>query len=220
MAADRPDRLDPGWARLWDVVRPGLDTHPIDPGNLGEYALLVHERGPAVAEQMFPTVAAHLAGGCEQCAEDLQDLAAQTSEVRADGLAPVDRLLDQVRRVLVAVLVPPPAQALTAAQRGAGGDESRTYRAGSLSISLYGAAAPPWAGGGADLEGLVVDADMLPGGLAGTSAQLITPDGVAHIAPIDELGNFRFEGVSPGRYRLELLLADRSVIIEDLALGS
>ena len=50
-------------------------AHAIDAGILGEYAFVGRQRGPQVAAEMYPSVAAHLRGGCEQCHRDLETLA-------------------------------------------------------------------------------------------------------------------------------------------------
>ena len=58
------------WRRLWDAVHP----HAVDPGDLGQYAVLLRRWGPVAAQRDFPEVAAHLARSCAQCREDLEQL--------------------------------------------------------------------------------------------------------------------------------------------------
>lgn len=54
---------------------PGAD-HPIDAGTLGEYALLERTRNRGAAADTYPSIAAHLRGGCQQCQDDLAALEA------------------------------------------------------------------------------------------------------------------------------------------------
>lgn len=70
-----------GQRRLWGAVRP----HAVDPGALGEYAVLVRRRGPVEAQRAFPAIAAHLARSCATCEEDLDELAALIQRGQSDG---------------------------------------------------------------------------------------------------------------------------------------
>ena len=74
--------------------------------------------------------------------------------------------------------------------------------------------------------GLIVnetDALEIPGG---AEARLFpadrpltrAPGGGAQTAPIDDLGNFVFDELAPGRYRLELHLTDQ-IDVEDVLIG-
>jgi hypothetical protein len=65
-----------GRARLLDAIELVRAPHVIEMGMLGEYAELVLVRGPSDAAARMPEVAAHLAGGCGPCADDLAELQA------------------------------------------------------------------------------------------------------------------------------------------------
>jgi hypothetical protein len=67
---------DDGWTRLWRAARSEAPAHPVDPGALGEYAVLLRRDGPAAAAVALPAVAAHLRTGCAACVADLAELAA------------------------------------------------------------------------------------------------------------------------------------------------
>jgi hypothetical protein len=76
-----PDRVD--LERLRRVVAP----HPVDPGELGEYAWVLRREGDQVAAARLPEIARHLNGGCEQCGVDLEDLFAFLDEEATDERA-------------------------------------------------------------------------------------------------------------------------------------
>ena len=63
-----------GRARLLQAVAAVPVSHVLDSGTLGEYAQVLADHGRASADREFPDVAAHLATGCEPCADDLRDL--------------------------------------------------------------------------------------------------------------------------------------------------
>jgi hypothetical protein len=63
-----------GRARLLAAIEAAGWPHVVDSGVLGEYAELVAVRGQAEADAALPEVAAHLATGCAECAEDLREL--------------------------------------------------------------------------------------------------------------------------------------------------
>jgi hypothetical protein len=96
------DKSPAGWGRLWAAVRP----HGVDPGALGEYAAVLSRRGPVAAQRAYPTVVAHLARGCEVCAEDLRGLAGLLERAGEKGradvayfhLSPVVRAVDALWR--------------------------------------------------------------------------------------------------------------------------
>lgn len=67
MTSPVPDRL------LADLAALAAD-HPLDAGLLGEYALAERQRGPEPAAEAYPSVVAHLRGGCERCQDDLDAL--------------------------------------------------------------------------------------------------------------------------------------------------
>jgi hypothetical protein len=65
-----------GRARLLAAVEIVSPPHVIEIGTLGEYADLVLMRGQREAAARMPEVAAHLADGCDPCADDLAELQA------------------------------------------------------------------------------------------------------------------------------------------------
>jgi hypothetical protein len=175
---------------------------------LGEYALVLRERGPSEAALAFPDVAAHLAGGCDQCASDLRDFPAPGVGLVAG--APVwPDVMEGLRRV-AAILLPWQGPALAATQRGPAPGGTRTYQAGPVSLSI--AVVEPAASGELMLEGLVAG----PPEVAGVAARLSAPDGTERIASVDALGGFSFGGLSRGRYMLEVAIGSEVVVVEDL----
>jgi hypothetical protein len=67
MTSPVPSRL------LADLAALAAD-HPPDAGLLGEYALTERQRGQEAAAEAYPSVVAHLRGGCERCQGDLDTL--------------------------------------------------------------------------------------------------------------------------------------------------
>jgi|SRR5919204_5575279 hypothetical protein len=192
-----------GREALWAAVRAGLDDHPIEPGALGEYALVRQERGPAEAERAFPEVAAHLRGGCARCEADLRDFPFEL-ETTAPFEGP---------RRLVATLLPPATSA--AAARGAADPRVLIYAAGAASISISIFGGPP----SYTLEGLVRSTGKAIAALAAGPARLRKPEGAVDTVAIDELGNFGFDALAAGVYELELRLGDDVLVVEELVIG-
>jgi peptide/nickel transport system substrate-binding protein len=62
------------WQRLLDDVTGEPMEHAVDPGVLGEYAVILDASGADAARRTFPQVAAHLDSGCETCSADLAEL--------------------------------------------------------------------------------------------------------------------------------------------------
>ena len=197
------DSPEGGRERLWAALRPGLDAHPVEPGALGEYALLLQERGPGPAERAFPDVAAHLRAGCDQCAADLRDFPFELERRPA---------FEGLRRLFAVRLEGAPSAG--AAARGVGAADVHSYRAGDISVSVSVFGGPR----AYTVEGLVRPADAASADVAGAPARLSPPDGSAYAAEIDELGNFSFEEVASGRYELEVGIGD-VVVVADLVVG-
>jgi hypothetical protein len=234
----RPDRdrrwddvAPPLWARLWLAVGPTAAPHEIAPGALGEYAILLRRRGAAAARETFPTVAAHLGTGCASCAADLADLLAfaegeeQSAPTAARGAgagAPEAGLM----RVF-ATRVGPALGGLSPGLRGAApadGDlPGGVYQSGDVTVVLQEERQPRRES--VTVQGVVM---VAPGGDASASggeARLLARAGAGHAPepartePIDETGDFVLEDVSPGVYRLELILAGTVVVVDDLRVG-
>ncbi|MFN8516811.1 MAG: hypothetical protein U0232_01295 [Thermomicrobiales bacterium] len=173
---------------------------------LGDYAL----RLLAPADQV--AIAAH-ANTCPLCADELAQIRAFLA-IEAD-LPPLG-LGERARRIIVAVLAPPPATAPTAL-RGTVVGATQTYLAEDVTISLDVAA-----GSRRDRRSLTGLAwrdrdDATP--LAGATVALIGADGATRTEAIDELGNFAFDDVPTGETRLEIALADELIAIAPLQLG-
>ena len=180
---------------------------------LGEYELSV------VSPQERTAIAAHVVE-CPLCTAELRTLRDFLAGDLVAGLAdPAPGPVERLRRVVATVLAPRPAGAY-AGLRGAAADMgTRTYQAGDISISV--STTPAGYRGRLSLSGLIWrdDAD---GEVAGSAVALIgveddTQSG--QTTEIDELGNFTFDEVEPGAYRLEVTLGDRIVVIDDLPLG-
>lgn len=163
-------------------------------------------------------VAQHLLE-CPHCAAELQTLRSFMSGPLLD-----DRMLqreaqpgtmERLRRV-VATLVSPSRERAYGGLRGSAAETGQTYRAEGLSVTL--GPGPRGTRGRASVMGLVWAESAEAPPLEGAEAQLVSEGGTS-AAPIDELGNFGLEDVVPGTYRLELRLADRTVVIEDLHVG-
>ncbi len=128
------------------------------------------------------------------------------------------RPVEWARRIVAALLAPPPGPAL-AGLRGAADPATLTYTAEDLTIAIdTGFEARR---GRADLTGLIYSEGAAAESAMGETgaATLVAPDGTARTAEIDDLGNFAFEGIALGTYRLEVTLGDRLVVIEELRIG-
>jgi hypothetical protein len=125
------------------------------------------------------------------------------------------RGLDYVLQVLATRLsqAPEPAAAL----RGASESQTVSYAAGALTINLTQYVES--SGVGTTIVGLVWYEDDSNANVDGF-ADLIDSGGEARLATIDRLGNFIFEGVPSGAYRLELRISPRVVRVGDLQVGS
>lgn len=181
------------------------------PQLLGEYEL------DLLSPEARTQTAAHVRD-CPRCAEELQALRSFMS-LEPMTLEPVRPLGVGARlRHVVATLLVPPSAAAYAGLRGTAEAGVRTYRAEGLTITL--GPGPDARRGRASIMGLVVPEDAGVEAVSGGEARLVAPGGGAHATPIDELGNFAFEDLTPGPYRLELHLADQVFLVEDLPVGS
>lgn len=189
------------------------------PQQLGDYELdlVAPETRTRIAQHVLdcPRCTAELAGLRAFLAVDDALLGAPDADLV--GRSALDRLAGQLRRV-VATLVAPPQPAY-AGLRGAAPPDVLTYRAGAVTITLsIGRAARR---DRVSLMGLVVREDTETDEGAGGLARLAGAGGDASTAEVDDLGNFVFESVPAGVYRLELDPADpagEAVVIERLEL--
>lgn len=170
------------------------------PEALGEYELGL---APPETRQRL---AAH-AADCPRCQEELRALRAM---LREDLVAPDERPLERLRRI-VATLVAPPAAAF-ATLRGGGEPESQTYRAEDVMITVSPGPILT-TNQPLSLAGLIWRETGDPSEVATGSVRLIHEDGAEEAAEIDDLGGFAFDRVRPGVYELQILLGDTLIIV-------
>lgn len=157
--------------------------------------------------------AAHIRG-CAACTEEAA--VAREALAMPAGETPESPLRAAMRRV-TAMLAPPPSLAAARAVRGDAdeGDTLRTYEAEGLTVALR--SAPHDTERGHFLVfGTVSQAGTQP--VAPVAALLVAQGEGATVAPVvieaPIVGDaFELEPVSPGTYRLDILLADRIVEI-------
>ncbi len=173
------------------------------PQALGEYNLGL------VSVEDRTRIAAHVLE-CPACADELGTLRAFLSDRAAKPEA--RGVIAGLRRIVATLATPSPTGAW-AGLRGSAMGPSLTYLTEDLTISLNaveGERPSLWS-----LLGLVVDPDGATLA-AGGEAHLFGPSGESLAATVDELGNFAFASLRSGRYRLEVSLADRVVVLEDV----
>ncbi len=177
---------------------------------LGEYALSV------LAPHEQRLVAAH-AVDCPRCSDELQQLRSFLS-VEPE---PAPTVVERLRRVIATLVMAPrgaPAFAELRGSQNAAVAETLTYRAGDVTISFDVDAdglrdgTARWA-----VNGLITQSSGVapPRG----EIRLISLAGDVYASHADVLGNFLYESVHPGTYRLEVDLPDRMVVIEELRIG-
>jgi anti-sigma factor RsiW len=156
--------------------------------------------------------------GCRQCQEELAQLGAAAQEPASSSL--MDQAAQAARRVLTAVLAPPPlapALAVRAGEAPGARDKRRLEcRAEGYALSLV---VIPLAAGEAfaRIEGEV----LLDGAPAprGGAVRLLRADGAAAAEDeVDEFGFFHLEGLARGRYAMQVELPGVVVRIEELDL--
>jgi len=181
------------------------------PQTLGEYEL------DLVSPDERQQVAAHLRV-CDRCTGELRTL----REFMAGGLLPVrsDGPFDVVRRI-VASLVPPVATPAFAGLRGASDGAALVYQAGNLLLALEWR--PDDRPGRFALVGLAMQ-EAAPDesedrDVSDRPVHLISDAGAGLIERTDELGNFQFDNLAPGAYRLEIDLDREVIVVEDFRLS-
>jgi hypothetical protein len=181
--------------RLWRVTCPA-------PQELGEYELQL------LAPAARTRIAAHIVA-CPRCEEEVRQLRNFMASENAEHIRPVERL-----RRIVATLLAPPAPAAYAGLRGARAGGPLTYQAAGLTVTLDLEPAPR--DGGVNVTGLLWQDDAGAETLTGQTAALVAADDTVRSTPVDEFGNFSFDAVAIGAYRLEVVVGDRLVTIEGL----
>jgi hypothetical protein len=178
------------------------------PHELGEYTLRL------VGATESAAIDAHLRV-CPRCVDEFRDLRAFLD---AEDPAPAPGVGARLRRLVATLLPSSPPAGLSAgafALRGEADPTTRTYAAEGLRITVDLA---PEVGGLVTLDGLLApDDDALTS--AGAAVTLHAADGASRAASVDEWGNFTFEGIAPGEYRLEIALGDGVVTIDNLPIG-
>lgn len=172
---------------------------------LGEYELGLL----SAAERSH--VAAHVRD-CLRCADELAVL---RDFLPAEPLPEPGSVAARVRR-WVATLVPPAGAAAPVPVRGAGDDALRTYGAGDITITLSMDTARQRKH--ASLIGLVLHAAE-GASVAGTAT--LSAEGRSPLTtPVDEWGNFTFDDLVAGAYRLEVTLGEDIITIEAVSVAA
>lgn len=195
------------YARIQGGLRRSL--HRFDcptPHELGEYALRF------TGAEDSARIDAHLRD-CPRCADEIRQIAAFMADDDS-APAPAPRTGERLRRLVAAVLETPGASGVFAL-RGDADPATRNYEAAGLTITFDLAADRR---GTVALTGLLVPEDE--GDIvAGMAVLLIDSDGARRDTMADEWGNFAFETVAPGEYRMEITLGDGIVTIDRLPIG-
>ena len=176
------------------------------PQLLGEYDLGL------LAPAERTRVAAHVVA-CPRCTAEVRML----RDFMASGdAAPPVGAVGRMRRIVATLLPPPPLVSPHASLRGADDATTRTYQAGDVTLTLDMGA--PVRRGRTSLMGLIWrDGDDLTT-IAGSTVALLR-DGESAQTTIDEVGNFAFDDIAPGTYRLEVTLGDDRITIEGVSIG-
>ena len=157
-------------------------------------------------------IAAHVVV-CPHCAGELGTLrdflASEPAELTRPAAGPL-------RRVVATLLAPAP-DAAYAGLRGADDATAQTYQTGGVTIALD-TQFDRRRGRGA-LTGLLWQEDPAAADLAGAAATLLAPDGATRTTALDDVGNFAFDDLAPGRYQVEVTLGDQLVTIPELRIG-
>ncbi|HET8629404.1 MAG TPA: zf-HC2 domain-containing protein [Thermomicrobiales bacterium] len=156
-------------------------------------------------------VAAHVVA-CPHCADELRTL----RDFLAGEPAALTRPTGPLRRLVATLLEPAPGAAY-AGLRGADDATAQTYQAGGVTIALD-TQFDRRRGRGA-LTGLLWQEDPAAADLAGAAATLLAPDGATRTTALDDVGNFAFDDLAPGRYQVEVTLGDQLVTIPELRIG-
>jgi anti-sigma factor RsiW len=166
---------------------------------LGEYAL------GTLASTRMREVAEHLLD-CPHCLAESRSIAAFLSEPDESVLEP--GLAGALRR-LIARRLDAPTPAL-AGLRGTATDEMATFVADDCLVRLSVQSGTPGRPGKV-LVGLLEQRAGIP---AGATARLYENDRLLQTEEVDDLGNFMFNAVLQGTYRIEVTSGDAIVVIE------
>jgi hypothetical protein len=177
------------------------------PHRLGEYELRLL---PAEEQTL---VAGHVRD-CPHCAAELSLL---RDYLARELPAPAPSLGQRLRRVAATLLAAPPAASL-AGVRGAAEGGSQRYQADDVTITLD--LGPAGRRARVPVTGLIWREGAEMEALAGSPVRLVADEGAQQTATIGPLGDFGWEEIAPGRYRLEVELGDQLIVVEDLRIGA
>jgi hypothetical protein len=170
---------------------------------IGEYALdlLVDPERRQLAEHVLD---------CSCCADELRILREFIASEPA--LSP-----KRDWRRVIATLFTPAGHLAPRPVRGTARETSSEYHAGPVHIVLGVLQARRR--GTVVLDGLVLH-DVAPDAVADRDVTLLADDVVVHATRTDDLGNFAFDAVAAGSYRLEIHFADELIVVDSLNLGA
>jgi hypothetical protein len=193
------------YARLHEALSAGLyrSTCP-STLTIGEFALgvLTPEEQQAVAEHIVD---------CRQCAAERREFVAFLNDDAEPE--PARRFVDTVRRLLARPLAfPTPA---LAGLRGDADPDGGVYVAEGFRVTISVQRATRGARGSV-LVGLVEPWTMAGDG---GRARLYAGDRVVQTQEVDDLGNFVFDAVPAGSYRIEVKLSDVLVTIDTITVS-
>lgn len=151
---------------------------------------------------------------CHHCSAE-RDLLQR--ELQGDPLAELTTPRSAIQRV-VARLLPSPDLLAYSPVRGAAGSAASTYEAAGVTISLTAQGHGMEAEGTWTLLGLVAE-EAGENPRAGSPIRLLREGQVISELALDQWGHVAFENLAPGTYSLELDLADRVIVAEDITLG-
>jgi hypothetical protein len=176
---------------------------------LGDYAL------DLLSADERTRVASHVVE-CPRCTDELQTLRSFLSVEPAPQATapagPVERLM----RIVATLASPPVSAPAYAMLRGGETPGSQIYRAGSVSITLT--VEPEPQRGRYTLAGLVIqeDGEAAP---PADGVQLFWGEQMVEAQSLGDLGNFAFEALSAGEYRLEMRVVGGIIAVETIRIG-
>lgn len=199
--AERAAEEAPVRARLFRVDCPSSE-------HLGEWQMGLLQPDQAAA------IAAHLAS-CPWCQHDVDTIAEILAQPLAMDESPFAGLRRLVARLVQTNIVGSPGQAALALRGQKGG--SRAYQADDLQVTI---ASEPLASGRLLLVGLLTSTGTTLEDFRGTRVQLFQHHQLVAETEVDELGNFTFDGLTPGQYDLALPFENEVLLIPNLDLST